>query len=200
MLEVNFLGPHQVCFVVTIILPITSAKQQKHNPSVLGEVTMNSKHFYVGLFFQCVGEPFCRPRRLQKLWKMAICPKPWRRWPRRPRMWICSSGKPNATNLQLGMAIYIYMAAVYIYILNIIYIYVNIYISQPFPFHLVQRGMVYSCVYRISKQINSQTDQVLQWTFPDLWLNSLRSGQLTLTFQHGDGSDALFVKAIFTGA
>ena len=60
--------------------------------------------------------------------------------------------------------------------------------------------MVYSCVYRISKQINSQTDQVLQWTFPDLWLNSLRSGQLTLTFQHGDGSDALFVKAIFTGA
>ena len=115
-------------------------------------------------------------------------------------MWICSSGKPNATNLQLGMAIYIYGCSVYIYILNIIYIYVNIYISQPFPFHLVQRGMVYSCVYRISKQINSQTDQVLQWTFPDLWLNSLRSGQLTLTFQHGDGSDALFVKAIFTGA
>ena len=224
MLEVNFLGPHQVCFVVTIILPITSAKQQKHNPSVLGEVTMNSKHFYVGLFFQCVGEPFCRPRRLQKLWKMAICPKPWRRWPRRPRMWICSSGKPNATNLQLGMAIYIYGCSVYIYILNIIYIYILntiyiyiyviyiiymcviyiymcvIYISQPFPFHLVQRGMVYSCVYHISKQINSQTDQVLQWTFPDLWLNSLRSGQLTLTFQHGDGSDALFVKAIFMGA
>ena len=70
-----------------------------------------------------------------------------------------------------------------------------IYISQPFPFHLVQRGMVYSCVYHISKQINSQTG-----TFPDLWLNSLRSGQLTLTFQHGDGSDALFVKAIFMGA
>ena len=99
----------------------------------------------------------------------------------------------------------IYIHICYIYNIYVCYIYIYvcyiyIYISQPFPFHLVQRGMVYSCVYHISKQINSQTDQVLQWTFPDLWLNSLRSGQLTLTFQHGDGSDALFVKAIFMGA